>query len=192
MRHFIYFSASAPTSGKFNTDDLMSAGRLDIAIHSIINAIFLSHDIRDDVIIHLIFYGMPDPPKHVEIRAGEGLEISKKNVAGIIKKILYKYKEGEKTEVFPGCYVEKKSFLNVVENLREEGNEIFILDKRGSSIRKTKLPNNSAFIIGDQNGFPQKEFKRLKKSTIPISVGPKMYFASSVVTIINNELDNRE
>jgi len=193
MRHFVYFSASASTSGKaLSGGDLMRAGRIDIAIHSFIQGVFLSHDIRKDVIFHFIFYGMPDPPKHIEIRVNPELELNKKDIGTLLKKILYKYKEGEKSEIFPGCFVEKKSFQNVIEELAENDNEIFIMEKRGESIRKIKIPENSVFIIGDHEGFPKKELKRLKQIAVPVSVGPKMYFASQTIAVINNELDIRE
>ena len=193
MRHFVYFSASASTSGKaLSGGDLMRAGRIDIAIHSFIQGVFLSHDIRKDVIFHFIFYGMPDPPKHIEIRVNPELELNKKDIGTLLKKILYKYKEGEKSEIFPGCFVEKKSFQNVIEELAENDNEIFIMEKRGESIRKIKIPENSVFIIGDHEGFPKKELKRLKTIAVPVSVGPKMYFASQTIAVINNELDIRE
>ena len=192
MRNFIYFSKSAQTSGNFKTDDLRKAGRMDIAIHVIINTFFLSHRLRDDVKLHLIFYGQPDPPKHIEIQVKPELEMSKKDVANLIKKILYKYKEGRKTEILPGCFVEKKSFLKVVEELLNQGKEIFILDKKGKSLRAVKIPKEPVFILGDHEGLPKKESKRLKKIAIPVSVGGKVYFASQVVTIVNNELDSRE
>ncbi len=192
MRHFVYFSKTAVTSGNaLSQGDLRKAGRMDIAIHTIIAGFFLSHDLRKDVKMHLVFYGMPDPPKHIEIQVKPDLDISKSDVASLIKKILYKYREGKKTEVLPGCFVEKKSFLKVIEQLKDEGNEIFILDKKGKDIREAKIPENCAFILGDHEGLPTKEFKRLKKMTDPVSIGPKMYFASQVVAIVNNELDRK-
>ncbi len=192
MRHFIYFSKHAVTSGgALSKTDLMKAGRMDIAIHSFIQAIYLSNDYRDDVKFHFVFYGMPDPPKHIEIQVTEELGISKKDVGNLIKKILYKYKEGKKTEVLPGCFVEKKPLLKVIEDLEENGVEVFILDKKGESLREAKIPKESVFLIGDHEGLPSKELKRLKKIVNSISVGPKMYFASQVVSIINNELDVR-
>ncbi|MBU0958421.1 MAG: hypothetical protein KKB31_00605 [Nanoarchaeota archaeon] len=192
MRHFVYFSKSATTSGKVLSEgNLMNAGRIDIAIHSLIQGVFLSHDFREDVKFHFVFYGQPDPPKHIEIQVKEGTPISKKDVAILLKKILYKYKEGSKTEVFPGCFIEKKAFLPVVEELSKEG-EVFILDKKGESIRKVDLKGNPVFILGDHEGLPKKELKRLKQIANLISVGPKMYFASQVVAIVNNELDYRE
>ena len=190
-RHFIYFSSKAATSGKaLSGGDLMKAGRMDIAIHSFIQGVFLSHSLREDVKFHFVFYGMPDPPKHIEIKVKEDLDVSKKDVGTLIKKILYKYKQGEKKEVLPGCFVEKKSFLKVVEELTKE-NEIFLLDKRGADIRKTEIPKDCVFVLGDQDGFPKKELKRLKKIATSVSIGNKMYFASQTVAVVNNELDYR-
>ena len=172
-------------------NNLMTAGRMDIVIHFIINTFFVSHSLRDDVKLHLVFYGAPDPPKHIEIQIKPETNLSKKDVANLIKKILYKYKEGKKTEVLPGCFIEKKSFLNVVDGLVSEGKKIFILDKRGENMRKVKIPENSVFVVGDHDGLPKKELKRLRRIATLISAGPKTYFASQVITIINNELDLR-
>jgi len=194
MRHFLYFSSQAVTSGKFLSGEknLMRAGRIDIATHFVIHSLFLSHAYRENVKVHLIFYGPPDPPKHIEIQMNESLDLSKKDIGNLIKKLLYKYKEGEKTEVLPGCFIEKKSFLNFINEMIEEKNRIFVLDKRGKDIRNVTIPKKSVFIIGDHNGLPKKELKRLKNITTKVSLGPKTYFASQAVTILNNELDRRE
>ena len=192
MRHFIYFSKEGPTSGKaLSEGNLMKAGRIDIAIHSFIQAVFLSNKFRKDVIFHFVLYGMPDPPKHIQIQVEEESEISKKDVAGLIKKLLYKYKEGEKREVLPGCFVEKKNFFKVVQELLGEGIQVCILDKKGEDLREIKIQKNCAFILGDQEGLPRKEMRRLKQNLDLISVGPEMYFASQTVAIVNNELDVR-
>src|SRR3989338_5621128 len=73
MREFIYFSNSARTSGNFSTEKLMDAGRMDIAIHVLINAFFLSHKLREDTKIHLIFNGPPNPPQHLELFPGKSI-----------------------------------------------------------------------------------------------------------------------
>ena len=190
MKHFVYFSSSAATSGKAISDNLMKAGRMDIAIHSLIQGVFLSKSFREDVTFHFVFYGMPDPPKHIEIQVKDETSISKKDVASLIKKLLYKCKEGEKREIVPGCFVEKKSFLKVVEELAKK-NQIFILDKKGEDIRKVNIQENCVFILGDHDGLPKKELKRLKKTATSVSVGPKTYFASQTIAIVNNELDRR-
>jgi tRNA (pseudouridine54-N1)-methyltransferase len=191
MREFVYFSQSARTSGNFDTKELMKAGRMDIAIHSFIQGVFLSHGFRKDTKFHFVFYGQPTPPRHIEIQVKDKLEISKKDIGNLIKKILYKYKPGKKTEVAPGCFIEKKSFLKVIEELIKENKEIFLLDKKGEDIRKAKIKDNCVFILGDHEGLPKKELKRLKDLATPVSVGNKIYFASQTVAVVNNELDYR-
>jgi tRNA (pseudouridine54-N1)-methyltransferase len=199
MRHFIFYSRTAPTSGKYIQDDLMKAGRLDIAIHTVIAAFFLSHQIRTDVKLHLVFAGMPDPTKHLELQPEtEGqtgidkIYINKSNISSIIKKMLYKCKEGEKKEVFPGFWIEKKGFLKIAEELRENGVPLYLLDEKGEDIRTIKIQPNPAFILGDHLGLPDKELKRLKSMCNLVSIGKRTYFASQTVSIVNNELDRRE
>lgn len=199
MREFIYYSRSAPTSGKYIGEDLMKSGRLDIAIHTVISAFFLSHKLRNDVKLHLVFAGMPDPQKHLELfpvtEGQTGIDkiyLNKRDVGTIIKKMLYKYKEGEKNEVFPGYWIEKKGFFEIVKDMQKEGKSLFILDSDGKDIRKVELGENPVFILGDHLGLPEKELKRLKKTCTPVSIGKKMYFASQTVTIVNNEIDRRE
>ena len=131
MRHFVYFSGSARTSGNFRVDRLMEAGRMDIVMHVIIHSFFLSNKLRENVKVHLVFYGSPSPPRHIELQIKPETNLSKKDMGNLIKKLLYKYREGKKTEVLPGCWIEKKNFTKVIETLSLEGNEIFILDKKG-------------------------------------------------------------
>jgi len=190
MREFIYFSSSARTSGNFSTDELMKAGRMDIVCHSIINALFISNNIREDTKIHLIFYGMPDPPKHLEIWGKA--PISKKDIAGLIKRMLFKYKPGEKAEALKDCFIEKKNLFGLIGELKKQGKDIYLLDKKGGEIQNAEISKNPVFLLGDHEGLPQKELKRLKKITTPISLGKKTYFASQSVTIVNYVLDLKE
>jgi len=191
MRTFIYFSGRARTSG--NWDDLMQAGRMDIVCNVIIHTFFISNAMREDVKLHLIFYGQPDPPKHIEIISNRETPLSKKDIAGLIKRILYKYKPGRKIEVFPGCFVEKKNLFQLIEELKNDGKEIYILDKKGEDIREIREElKDAVFLLGDQEGLPRKELKRLESEAKSISIGKKTYFSSQVITILNNELDRRE
>ena len=199
MRSFIYYSRTAPTSGKFDIENLQKAGRIDIAIHVIIATFFLSHKIRADSRLHLIFAGPPNPPKHIEmtpVLEGEtGIDkiyISKTNVAPILKKLLYKYREGQKREVFPGYWIEKKGFLELINELSSQNNNLYLLDMRGEDIRTAEIKQNPIFILGDHKGLPLKELKRLKRICKAVSIGKKTYFASQTVSIVNNELDRRE
>jgi tRNA (pseudouridine54-N1)-methyltransferase len=195
-REIIYYSKTAPTSGKLVKDDLMKSGRLDIAIHTIIASFFLSHEIRTDVKLHLIFDGHPDPPKHLELKPVtkgktdlDKIYFSKKDVSGIIKRMLYKYKPKTKNEVYPGFWIEKKSLLSLIKEMKNR--DIYLLDKKGEDIRSVKLKENPVFILGDHLGLPKKEIKQLKKLARPITIGNRTYFASQTVAIVNNELDRQ-
>ena len=198
MREFIYYSRSAPTTGNYG-DDIYKAGRLDIAIHTVIAAFFLSHSFRNDVRLHLVFAGPPDPVKHLELKpvtegkTGEDkIYLSKKDVSGVIKRMLYKYRAGEKREVFPGYWIEKKPLLKVIEELKEQDKQVYILDGKGEDIRKTEIAKDCVFVLGDHLGLPKKELKRLKQIAIPVSIGKRTYFASQTVSIVQNEIDRRE
>jgi len=191
----LYFSRNAPTTGNFG-DDLMKAGRMDIALQVVIAAFFLSNRTRDNVRLHLVFAGSPDPQKHLElnpiVNGEQGVQISKKDVAGLIKRMLYKGKPGQRIEAFPGYFVEKKSVLKVLEEMAENGKDIYVLDPKGENIRDIEIKENPVFVLGDQKGIPHKELRRLKKEFIPVSIGKKEYFASQTVVVVNHELDLRE
>ncbi|MFH0711741.1 MAG: tRNA (pseudouridine(54)-N(1))-methyltransferase TrmY [archaeon] len=199
MREFVYYSVNGVTTGNLIGEDLMKAGRIDIACQFIIQSLFVSRAMRDDTKVHLILMGPPDSPKHLEIFPGKNLDgvegkidISKKDVAGLIRRMLYKYRKGERVEIGEGYSVEKKGFVKLMEEFVDEGKEIYILDKRGEDIRDVKFGENVVFVVGDHDGIPKNEMKWAKH--IPfrkISVGPKMLFASQVAVIVNNECDRR-
>lgn len=199
MRELIYYSRTAPTAGSFIKDDLQESGRVDIAIHTVIAAFFLSHKIRTDVKLHMIFAGPPNSPRHLEMKpVTEGktgvdkIYLAKKDVSGVIKKMLYKCKEGEKREVFPGFFIEARGFLELVKEMQAQKRNIYLLDADGEDIRDVKIKENPIFILGDHKGLPDKEFNRLKKTCMPISIGKRTYFASQAISILNNELDRLE
>jgi tRNA (pseudouridine54-N1)-methyltransferase len=199
MRELIYYSRTAPTAGSYIKEDLAESGRIDIAVHTVIAAFFLSHKIRTDMKLHLIFAGPPDPQKHLELQpVTEGktgidkIYLAKKDISGVLKKMLYKYREGEKKEVFPGFWIEKKPFLEVVKELSSKGRNLYMLDPDGEDIRTADIKEDPVFILGDHRGLPDKEFNRLKKTCRLISIGKRTYFASQTIAIVNNELDRRE
>ena len=196
MREFIYYSRNAVTAGNLIKDDLKKAGRMDIVCNVIISVFFISNKMRDDIKFHLIFDGPPQAPRHLVLESNSEMPISKKNVAGLIKRMLYKSPDSEGLlEIFPGASIEKKSFEKLIKELDEEGKDILLLDGKGGDIRETDLnlneDKNSVFVIGDHDGFPKDKAKFLKKID-KVSVGPKVLFASQVITIIHNEMDRKE
>ena len=69
---------------------------------------------------------------------------------------------------------------------------MYILDPDGEDIRKADIKENPIFILGDHKGLPDKEIRRLKDWCTPVTIGPKVYFASQTIAVVNNEIDRRE
>ncbi len=188
MREFLYYSKKAVTSGKLIHGDMMKAGRMDIVLNVIIQIFFISNKMRDDVKLHLVFEGKGGNPKHLIFESNPEMPISKKDVGGLIKRMLYK-SSGELKEIFPGCFIEDKNFESVLRDLEKDGKRILVLDERGKDIRKVKFNGGEVFVMGDHEGFGKK--KKFLKGFEKISVGPVVYFASQVGVLINGELDRR-
>ncbi len=128
MREFVYYSRSAVTAGNMIKDNLMQAGRMDIVCNVIISVFFISNKMRDDVKLHLVFDGPPHAPRHLVLESNEEMPISKKNVAGLIKRMLYKSPTTEGLlEVFPGASIEKKSFEKLIKDLDKDGKDVLLL-----------------------------------------------------------------
>ncbi|MCK4650512.1 hypothetical protein KAT36_04770 [Candidatus Pacearchaeota archaeon] len=189
MREFVYYSKNAVTAGNLIGADLKKAGRMDIVCNFIVSAFFVSNAMRDDVRLHLIFDGGPNAPRHLVLESNEDMPISKKNIAGLIKRMLYKARDEEGLrEIVPGCFIEKKGFEKVLKELDAEGADVLVLEGKGTDVRELKLKGNEVFVIGDHEGFApgmRKFLKRIDK----VSVGPRVLFASQVVTILHNEVD---
>ena len=67
-----------------------------------------------------------------------------------------------------------------MEELTEKGIKCFILDKRGKSIREVEIPYDCAFILGDHEGLPKREMKRLKDTQ------NYMFYVMNVASQIQN------
>ena len=153
MRTFVFYSKTARTTGKF--DNPMQAGRLDIVFNVVIQALSLSNKIRDDVHLHLIFDGPPNSPLHLEFDSNKDIPLSKKDVGGLIKRMLYKWTGkagrsnrfdlGHKVEVFPGCYIERKSLSILLKELSSNAKKVCVMDIKGENLRKVKKLGDCVF-----------------------------------------------
>lgn len=190
VREFIYYSKSAPTTGNFG-DDLKKAGRLDVALNAFLQAFFVSNDARKDTVLHLVFDGPPDAPKHLRLEPflSNEITLSKKDLLWVIRKLLYKYKKGETVELSKGYTVEQKDLLTLVDELKTSGKQVYVLDEKGDDIREIEMHGDEVFVIGDHEGFEKGLKKILLRKCYALSVGDPQYLASQVITLIHNELD---
>lgn len=190
MREFVYYSKVAPTSGRFG-EDLKKAGRLDVALNSFLQVFYVSNDVRKDTVLHLVFDGPPDAPKHLIINPtkSEKVTLSKKDLLWAIRKLLNKYKPGKKVEYAPGYEVEKKDLLTVLDELKAAEKQVYILDETGDDIREVEMHGDEVFVLGDHEGFDKIQKKLLKRKFYSLSVGETQYLASQVVMLVHNEVD---
>lgn len=74
-----------------------------------------------------------------------------------------------------------------------EHHSLYMMDKKGDSIRDIKIGPNPCFILTDHIPMPKKSGNSMKRLGVEkISLGPKMLFASQCVTLIHNEIDHQE
>ncbi len=191
MRTFIVYSKDAHTSPIIK--DLKACGRIDILLHSIISSLFASNTFRQDVQLHLILMGPPKSPKHIIIEYHKDNTISKKDLKKLIEMCLRRCKQGKTVQVHNGVFVDDKDIKTIIEEMQSLNKNIFFLNESGKHIKDTKDKEleNGVFVLGDHEGFDTKTKKFLKKNIERLSLGPKTYFTSQAITIINYELDNK-
>jgi tRNA (pseudouridine54-N1)-methyltransferase len=184
-RTFILYS-HATTNPNFDINNLYQAGRLDLVCRCVIASLWLSERIRKDSQIIVSFNGGPNPPIAIRFDGAKlsGVEPSEKSIAHLIKKCFFKVKEKEWLAIQQGLAVSKKSFQELI----KEAKNIFILDPNGTSIEKTKFVNPT-FVLGDQKGLPNAEFKFAMRKGKPVSLGKEIYLASNVIAVVNWILD---
>ncbi|MEM4958660.1 MAG: hypothetical protein QXX12_02155, partial [Nanopusillaceae archaeon] len=160
MRIFIFYSNTVRTDGNFR--DIYHSGRLDILLHSIIHAFFISNGLRKYVEFNIILNGPPDPPRRIKIESNIETPWSKKDIATLLSSSLKKFnKKKMPIYAFPGVFVEKKGFKEVVEEYIQQGRNIYVLEKNGIEIKDIKI-ENPVFVVGDFLGIPKDEKKWLK------------------------------
>lgn len=191
MRVFVLVSHGFTT---YKIKDYYKAGRLDIAIHSIIHAFFVSNGLRSDVEFNLLLYGPPKPPIRIKLTSNIKTPWSKKDVGTLIRISLWKfYKNKEKpTKVFEGVLVERKGLEEVLKEYKEKNYKIYLLDLKGESIENVELEENSVFIIGDFVGLDKNHYEICKKySDKIISLGNTPYFTSQCIFLLNYFYDKK-
>jgi len=94
-------------------------------------------------------------------------------------------------QALDGVYVGKRSFESLVRDFSVRG-AFYTMQKRGSDIRDLEFAEDAAFVFSDHLSMPKKADRFLiRLGAQPLSVGPKMLFASQCITLVHNELDRQ-
>ncbi len=196
MREFLLYSRNGVTSPDFNLKDLPgSGGRMDLICRSIISALWLSNDMREDTKIKICLNGPPDPPLSICFDGSNLKKLSpdERSIAIWLKKCL-KYKDLANDfwmETHDGIFISKQDFYGLLDEIRNYG--LYLLHREGEDIKEVKIEEDSAFILGDNIGLPNDILERCReRGEKKISVGPKEYFTSQSITLVHNEIDRIE
>ncbi|MBM3200210.1 tRNA (pseudouridine(54)-N(1))-methyltransferase TrmY, partial [Candidatus Woesearchaeota archaeon] len=167
MREFILLALKAKTSPDINLDDLVGEGRLDLVCRAVSSALFLSHKIRRDAVIHVAMSGPKIPPKLLSFYGDTwaGITPDEKAIAEAIKRALTVGANlvlGEEKDVQPGVKVAKKAFETLVKE-KSQTSQLIYLHPKGEDIRHFKFEPNPVFVLGDFLGLPKKTEKLLDR-----------------------------
>jgi len=196
MRTFILRARKSSTSPSFDLNDLPNAGNMQIAAACVINALWVSNNVRQDTEIHVVLEGPPTPPRTVTFvgKDIQGLPFDERGVAWLVQKALKKafgIAKADVKQVSPGITVSSSSFESLVKYHAEKG-PVYYLHGKGKDIRETDFAENVTFVFGDYIGMPAKSESFLENAGAErLSIGPETLFASQCVTIVHNEMDRR-
>jgi len=194
-RAFIVYSRKGVTTPKFSLNDLPGAGRMDLVARCVIYALWLSHKLREDSKIYCVLEGPPRPPKTVVFMPTmRRVYPNERGVASWIRIALGAEESEEWINVNPGIKVAKRGLAGVVEELKEEGYDFYILHEKGEDIRSLGFGEKVCFILGDHIGLPEKTEEALERKydAKKVSLGKRSYLSSACISIVHNELDRRE
>jgi len=194
MRDFVIIAHKAVTKGDFSLNDMPgSAGRMDILCRCINSSLFLSHDLRRDVQVHLVLLGDPDPGKIVRFD-GEYIRYlnpDERSAGSLIKKALQKEAGERETRSTPGVFMRRGGLDTLLSEFSEKGRRFIYLHENGKDIREMPdLSDDAVFILGDHVGVTEEEEQMIdEKGSETISLGPIPLHADHCIILINNEID---
>jgi tRNA (pseudouridine54-N1)-methyltransferase len=191
MRQFIVLGHDAPTTPDFSLDDLAGgAGRLDVLCRCVNSAFFLSHDIREDVRVHLVLRD------ELTVRF-EGSELRRLNpdersTAALIRAALEQKDEAighVEVEPSPGVHLSKRGFDAVLEETARSGT-VVQLHEDGDPVVDVEPPENPVFVLSDHHDFRDAEADLLAEAADQrVRLGPERLHADHAITVAHNYLD---
>jgi tRNA (pseudouridine54-N1)-methyltransferase len=195
MRTFVLRARAASTDSQRLLAGVGSDAHSEILAHSLMNAIFVAQSHRADVCIHLVLESTQDFSRTISFYTNELQHIGGFHEQALLDKVAraLQVSEGMSKEqhkqVEAGISVRTISFEKLVQALAED-HQLYVMDKKGTSIRDIDLADKPCFLLTDHIPMPKKSFNSLKRlGAEKISLGPTMLFASQCVTLIHNELD---
>lgn len=195
MRTFVLRARAAPTDSRQLLAGVGGQAHTEILAHTLMNALFVAQDHRDDVVVHLVLESTRDYSRTITFQASEMGHIGGFHEQALLTRITAALDASrgmgkeETRHVESGVTVRTISFEKLVQELAQH-HTLYMMDKKGNSIRKESIAASPCFLLTDHIPMPPKSFGSLKRlGAQKISLGPRMLFASQCVVLIHNELD---
>jgi tRNA (pseudouridine54-N1)-methyltransferase len=197
VRTFVLRARAAPTDSQALLASVGKEAHTEILAHTLMNAVFVAQSHRPDVTVHLVLESTRDFSRTISFDANAMQDIGgfdEQALLGKIAKALDASRGMGKDEmrpVEPGVTVRTTSFERLVQALAED-HQLFVMDRKGTSIREQAFDGNPCFLLTDHIPMPKKTFHSLERlGAKKIALGSRMLFASQCVVLIHYELDQR-
>ena len=197
MRTFVLRARAAPTDSRKLLAAVGKEAHTEILAHTLMNAIFVAQSHRPDVTVYLVLESTVDFSRTICFEASAMHDIGGFNeeaLLGKVAKALDASRGMGKDETRPvesGVSVRTSSFERLVQELAES-HQLFVMDRKGTSIRDQAFEGNPCFLLTDHIPMPKKTFHSLERlGAQKITLGSRMLFASQCVVLIHHELDQR-
>ena len=191
MRQFVVIGHDAPTTPDFSLDDLAGgAGRLDVLCRCVTSAFFLSHDIREEVRVHLVL-----ADQYTVTFEGEELRRlnpDERSTAALVRNSLEERDEAIghiPVETSPGVSLTRRGFEATLESVADEGT-VVQLHEDGDPAGDVAPPSDPVFVLSDHRDFSGAEQAHVEShADRRLSLGPQALHADHAITVAHNYLD---
>ncbi len=197
MRSFVLRARAAPTDSQKLLASVGKDAHAEILAHTLMNAIFVAQSHRADVIVYLVLESTQDFSRTIRFDVNAMHELGGFHEQALLGKVATALDvsrgmgKDETRPVESGVTVRTVSFERLVQELAE-GHQLFVMDRKGTSIRTQLFEGNPCFLLTDHIPMPKKTFHSLERlGAKKIALGSTMLFASQCVVLIHYELDQR-
>lgn len=190
QRQFVVLGHDAPVNAEFSLDDLPGAGRLDLLCRCLNAAFLLSHDIRDGVVVHLVFQDQYTVT--FDGATLRGLHPDERSTAALIREALDKRDEAVghvAAESTPGVSIRRFGLAQVLASFAENG-AVIHLQEDGTPVVDVEPPDEPTFVLSDHHDFTPAETEVLaERADRQVRLGPERLHADHAITVAHNYLD---
>jgi tRNA (pseudouridine54-N1)-methyltransferase len=167
-----------------------STGRLDVIARCILASILINNELDNNVKIYIFLNGLGNFLFDPEYLKKEDFPRNELLLSDLLVKAIQNNKSNIKDDSYTsqGVKIITKNIFEVIEQFQGEDFQCYILSKEGTDIFKIKErfnpEKNFLFIIGNQSGDFLKSPLLEEKNLPKISLGSKLYLASSCIRLL--------